>query len=213
MKKIVALLLVGLLGTQTIAQAATVTPRTHTIVAKLNSYGKNASYIAAALTAAYPLTIMLNLIHEIGHATAGKLLYDAPFNISLGTHTSQEKNIINLGWLKINSLNPLKASARIINDPKKYHPLKEVVIALAGPIFGATASAIAYNLLKKYGPESPLSLCKSFAFSCILSNLLIENGLLSGLYPLAPKFFSLLGFSPNSDFNSAIRAIKEYRNS
>ena len=72
MKKIIALLLVGLIGTHSIAHA-TVTPATHTIIATLNSAKKYvfSTAILKDLAAAYCLGMGLTLVHEFGHAVFG----------------------------------------------------------------------------------------------------------------------------------------------
>lgn len=208
MKKLFALLLTILMGTQSIYGIEAAKPIQ--VAKNLFTYITSAHGIKA-ISAAYVLQIILNLMHEVGHATAGKLLYGAPFDITLGSHQETEKNIIKVGWLKINSFNPCKAFAYIESNNR--HPLKEMTISLAGPVFGATSSVIAYLALKKYNSDSVLSLSKGIACGNILSNTLLENGLLSGLYFLAPKFFSFLGFFPYSDFNLAVAAFQEYRNS
>jgi len=189
--KIVALLLVGLLGTQTIAHAAPVTPRTHKIAATLNSYGKKAAIIATDIATAVCLSMGLTLMHELGHAVTAKIAYGAPIDITLGTTEPNNGTILaQIGGLKIKGLNPWGGntlSTDLSPAFRMQNPLKESAIMIAGPLSGALSSYTALKFIQKYCP-------KEFIFSKAIASIWLLNDTVFQLLFCGGEYYKSLCF-------------------
>ena len=109
---------------------------------------------AQDLTAAYCLGMSFTVIHELSHALAAKLLYGDPLDIVLGTIDSDAPVLMKIGPFKLCGFAPegyalYDGSA---GTSKKKKLLKDIAIAIAGPLVGTTASALALGLLINYVP-------------------------------------------------------------
>lgn len=181
MKKTLAILLVALIGTQSITQA--------TITETLNSYGKKAAtktaQIAIDVAAAYCLCMGITLMHELGHAVVAKIAYGSPIDITLGTtEATNDKIFAQICGIKIKGFNPLGGISLFPKDLtpayKMQHPLKEATMTVAGPLSGAISSYTALKLIQKYCPNFIFS--KAAAYMGLFNDTLFQLLFLDGEY-------------------------------
>jgi len=94
------------------------------------------------------------IVHEIGHALAAKIIYDAPFDIHLGIdhrRGQQSAPLIQLPGFAIHSFNFWKGGYACYKEPlhkSKLDVIKRASIIVAGPIAGLLGMGMAINFLK-----------------------------------------------------------------
>lgn len=147
------------------------------------------------VTIAYCVAFGITTMHELGHALTSKMCYGNPVNIVVGTHNQSASKIILCKSLALGGFNPFMGYAHTWQDAN--FPLKNMTIALAGPITGALAAFAIYKLLKKY-KRFPIT--KKTALFSIYSNFL----------NLLPADTPTL--NTQSDGAFALKALKQYLN-
>jgi len=169
---------------------------------------ERAHIILLDLCCAYGLSMALILCHELGHGITTKLLCSgSSFGITLGAYDTEGHLNERLGKLRIMGLNPFIGHASMSCRPEERS--KEVIISLAGPIYGTFASYTALTMIRKAKGKLPIT---EFAALFALGTNAIDNLLLGPLIPgsdthavvklLCPK---LLNYLP--DLSSLLLAL------
>ena len=117
---------------------------------------ENAKNLIVGAGATYSALLGTIIVHELGHAIAGKVLADARMNIHLGDPNPHRKSHEFFGGrLVINSLNPLLAGTPPASweEDDKFSPKTRIGTLLAGPIAGTAASLIGAYFSHKYLPS------------------------------------------------------------
>lgn len=121
---------------------------------------------AAGAIANWALTV---LGHELGHAIAGKLLFNAPIDIHIGTEMNPTgKPLFSIGGLHVHGL-PLCGLAEIKHNKKPAtldqvidHKSKDIAVLGAGPLGGLVTGIAVQAILNKFGFGSFFSLLPQF---------------------------------------------------
>lgn len=136
------------------------------------------------------LTMMLEtLVHELGHALVGKLLFNYPINITIGSNDISLKDyyrnkpgirIVGLSWggfthLPINNtISSLirNYSGDILIHHVKSFVYKQIAIVAAGPIAEIIFHIILKKFISKYLSESEINIFNGYKVLSIMENVL-----------------------------------------
>jgi len=150
---------------------------------------------AKDLVAAYALGMGLTTIHELGHAVTAKALYGHPIDITIGKEYSPDQDstppLAQFGGFKLRGFMPGVAYNKLAISISDNSPLKNIAVALAGPVCGYAASITAYQLLKNYAP-----------------NYCVTRG--TALFFLFAQTVS--GWHPGGDEYQIVQYIRQYNN-
>lgn len=133
--------------------------------------------------------IYVTLCHELGHATAVKILTGESTRITLGTR-ERKKPYLSLGNIDISGMNPTEGFINFTSPYKKFlagktslskevSQRKEALILIAGGISAIIGYALACYVLKKYN----FLKTSEYVYDPLFLDPIIIEQLLSMLYP------------------------------
>jgi hypothetical protein len=100
---------------------------------------------------AYILMMACTVAHEVGHASAIQVLHDQSSSIHVGAFSSGSDTLFRVGGIQFKF--PLLPYGYVEYTSYGKDPLKDMVVALSGPVAGSVASYICLTLLEKVCPN------------------------------------------------------------
>jgi Zn-dependent protease len=121
---------------------------------------------------AYGVTLAATAIHEMGHAFALRALHKESQPINLGWYSDETPTLLSVPGMKL-KLPLLPFWGFVKNTSFGKNHLKDITVALAGPIMGSLASYGIYHYLrKKYPKITDYQRAKSWSKGGIIGQLL-----------------------------------------